>query len=110
MFVFFIKDNGEDCGTDDGGDDGEDDSEDDGEYDSEDDGEDDGEGDGVGEDSTEQPVPTCTNPYHPIRIILTLSNPLQREIVSPSVPILHMSNNHSQVGNTCRNGGGMKQL
>ena len=45
---------------DDGGDDGEDDSEDDGE--------DDGEGDGDGEDSTQQPVPTCTNPYHPIQI------------------------------------------
>ena len=67
-------------------------------------GEDDGEDDGDGEDSTYQPIPTCTNPYHPIPIILTLSNPFQCKIVSPSVPIVPTSNNHSQVGNTCRNG------
>ena len=51
-----------------------------------DDGGDDGDGDGDGEDSTYQPIPTCTNPYHPIPIILTLSNPFQHKIVSPSVP------------------------
>ena len=33
--------------------------------------------------------------------MLTLSNPFQFKIVSLSVPILHMSNNHSQVCNTC---------
>ena len=32
------------------------------------------------------------------------SNPFQRKIVSPSVPIVPMSKNHSQEGNTCRNG------
>ena len=63
-----------------------------------DDGGDDGDGDGDGEDSTYQPIPTCTNPYHPIltnTLILTITIILT--IILTNILTLNGKNHHGKI-------------